>query len=118
MKNFSNEIECNPLAVSIGASTINITKIQEIDDPVGTTFKVILVSGVTAFGNLTQYEEAMTKYLSYLSLVHSKLWIDISQAQEFETISNIEVNSNKLTVPTEITNARYRDLLNGRPESK
>ena len=116
MKNFSNEIECNPLAVSIGASTINVTKIQEIDDPVGTTFKVILVSGVTAFGNLTQYGEAMTKYLSYLSLVHSKLWIDISQAQEFETISNS--NFDNLTPVLSDTITKYRDLLNGRLESK
>jgi hypothetical protein len=92
VKDFSNEIECNPLAVSIGASTINVTKIQEIDDPVGTTFKVILVSGVTAFGNLTQYEEAMFKYLDYLALTHRKLCIDISQVQEFETISNISLD--------------------------
>lgn len=118
MKDWADEITNNPLAVHLGATTVNVTKIQEIDDPVGDTFKVILVSGVTAFGNLSQYEEAMTKHLSYLSLVHSKLLIDISQAQEFETVSNIEVNGNKLTVPAEITNAKYRDLLNGRPESK
>ena len=116
MKDFSNEIECNPLAVSIGASTINVTKIQEIDDPVGTTFKVILVSGVTAFGNLTQYEEAMTKYLDYLALTHKKLLIAMDQAEELDPIPSIMLN--KLTVPTEIINAKYRDLLNGRPESK
>ncbi len=81
MKDFSNETECNPLAVSIGASTINITKIQEIDDPVGTTFKVILVSGVTAFGNLTQYEEAMFKYLDYLALTHRKLCVEVNQSE-------------------------------------
>ena len=81
MKNFSNEIECNPLAVSIGASTINVTKIQEIDDPIGTTFKVILVSGVTAFGNLSQYEEAMTKYLDYLALTHRKLCVEVNQSE-------------------------------------
>ena len=79
MKDFSNEIECNPLAVSIGASTINVTKIQEIDDPVGTTFKVILVSGVTAFGNLTQYEEAMFKYLDYLFYTNCKLRVDAGE---------------------------------------
>jgi len=81
VKDFSNEIECNPLAVSIGASTINITKIQEIDDPVGTTFKVILVSGVTAFGHLTQYEEAMFKYLDYLALTHRKLCVEVNQSE-------------------------------------
>jgi small nuclear ribonucleoprotein (snRNP)-like protein len=118
MKNWADEITNNPLAVHLGATVVNVTKIQEIDDPKGDTFNVVLVSGVTAWGKLDQYDAAMQKYLDYLSLVHSKLWIDISQAQEFETISNIEVNSNKLTVPTEITNAKYRDLLNGRPESK
>jgi hypothetical protein len=81
VKDFSNEIECNPLTVSIGASTINVTKIQEIDDPIGTTFKVILVSGVTAFGNLTQYEEAMTKYLDYLALTHRKLCVEVNQSE-------------------------------------
>jgi len=81
VKDFSNEIECNPLAVSIGASTINITKIQEIDDPVGTTFKVVLVSGVTAFGNLAQYEEAMFKYLDYLALTHRKLCVEVNQSE-------------------------------------
>jgi len=81
VKDFSNEIECNPLAVSIGASTINITKIQEIDDLVGTTFKVILVSGVTAFGNLNQYEEAMIKYLDYLALTHRKLCVEVNQSE-------------------------------------
>lgn len=116
MKDFSNEIECNPLAVSIGASTINITKIQEIDDPVGTTFKVVLVSGVTAFGNLTQYEEAMTKYLDYLVLTHRKLLITVAQTEELDLAPSIMLN--ELTVPTEIINAKYRDLLNGRPKSK
>lgn len=87
VKDFSSEIERNPLAVSIGASTINITKIQEIDDPVGTTFKVILVSGVTAFGNLTQYEEAMTKHLDYLALTHKKLLITMAQAEELEPLA-------------------------------
>ena len=116
MKDFFNDIECNPLAVSIGASTINVTKIQEIDDPVGTTFKVILVSGVTAFGDLTQYEEAMTKYLDYLDFTHRKLCIDISQVQEFETISNN--NFDNLTSVLSDTITKYRDLLNGRPESK
>ena len=116
MKDFSDEIECNPLAVSIGASTINVTKIQEIDDPVGTTFKVILVSGVTAFGNLTQYEEAMFKYLDYLALTYRKLCVDISQVQEFETISNN--NFDNLTSVLSDTITKYRDLLNGRPESK
>lgn len=76
MKDFSSEIECNPLAVSIGASTINITKIQEIDDLVGTTFKVVLVSGVTVFGNLNQYDEAMAKYLDYLDFTYRKLCVD------------------------------------------
>jgi hypothetical protein len=116
VKDFSNEIEFNPLAVSIGASTINVTKIQEIDDPVGTTFKVVLVSGVTAFGNLTQYEEAMFKYLDYLALTHRKLCIDISQVQEFETISNS--NFDNLTPVLSDTITKYRDLLNGRLESK
>jgi hypothetical protein len=81
VKDFSNEIECNPLAVSIGASTINVTKIQEIDDPVGTIFKVILVSGVTAFGKLDQYEEAMFKYLDYLALTHRKLCVEVNQSE-------------------------------------
>ena len=116
MKDFSNDIECNPLAVSIGASTINVTKIQEIDDPVGTTFKVILVSGVTAFGNLTQYEEAMFKYLDYLALTHRKLCVDTSQVQEFETMSSN--NFDNLTSVLSDTITKYLDLLNGRPESK
>ena len=79
MKDFSNEIECNPLAVSIGASTINITKIQEIDDPEGNTFKVILVSGVTAWGKLDQYDAAMQKYLDYLFYTNCKLRVDAGE---------------------------------------
>lgn len=76
MRDWTNEITCNPLAVHLGATTVNVTKIQEIDDPEGDTFKVILVSGVTAWGKLDQYNEAMEKYLDYLDFTHRKLCAD------------------------------------------
>lgn len=85
MKDFSELTYLNPLAVKIGATTVNVTKIQEIDDPVQSTphspisFRVVLVSGVTAFGTLDQYEEAMTKFLDYLDFTHRKLCNELSQ---------------------------------------
>jgi hypothetical protein len=116
MKNWADEITNNPLAVHLGATVVNVTKIQEIDDPKGDTFNVVLVSGVTAWGKLDQYDAAMQKYLDYLDFTHRKLCIDISQVQEFETISNN--NFDNLTSVLSDTITKYRDLLNGRPESK
>lgn len=116
MKNWTDEITNNPLAVHLGATVVNVTKIQEIDDPKGDTFNVVLVSGVTAWGKLDQYDAAMSKYLNYLSLVHSKLWIDTSQAEKLESIPNILIDT--FTAEVGNTTAKYRDLLNGRQESK
>lgn len=56
----------NPLAVRLATSVINVTKIQEIDDPNDTNFTVVLVSGVTVWGKPEQYEAAINKFLSYL----------------------------------------------------
>ena len=92
MKDWADEITNNPLAVHLGATTVNVTKIQEIDDPEGNTFKVILVSGVTAWGKLSQYDEAMTKYLDYLALTYKKLLIAMAQAEELDDSPTISLD--------------------------
>lgn len=73
MKNWNDAVTHNPLAVRVGSTVVNVTKIQEVDDPTNSNFRVVLVSGVTAFGTLQQYDEVMEKYLDYLDFVHRKL---------------------------------------------
>jgi len=65
-KELEQRIANNPLAVRLATSVINVTKIQEIDDPNDTNFTVVLVSGVTAYGKPEQYEAVMDKFLNYL----------------------------------------------------
>lgn len=79
MKDWTDEITSNPLAVHLGATVVNVTKIQEIDDPKGDTFNVVLVSGVTAWGKLNQYDAAMQKYLDYLFYTNCKLRVDAGE---------------------------------------
>lgn len=92
MNKFEQAIACNPLAARIGATTINVTKIQEVDDPIKDTFRVILVSGVTVFGSRIQYDEVMEKYLDYLDFTHRKL------CNEF--FSEPEDTGNAITITT------------------
>lgn len=92
MNKFEQAIACNPLAARIGATTINVTKIQEVDDPIKDTFRVILVSGVTVFGSRIQYDEVMEKYLDYLDFTHRKLCNEV--------FSEPEDTGNAITITT------------------
>lgn len=65
-KELEQRIANNPLAVRLATSVINVTKVQEIDDPNDTNFTVVLVSGVTVWGKPEQYGAAMDKFLNYL----------------------------------------------------
>ena len=90
MKNWNDAVTHNPLTVRVGSTVVNVTKIQEVDDPTNSNFRVVLVSGVTAFGTLQQYDEVMEKYLDYLDFVHRKLCNEaLSEAVEPDSLCTI-----------------------------
>lgn len=99
MKNWNDAVIHNPLAVRVGSTVVNVTKIQEVDDPTNSNFRVVLVSGVTAFGTLEQYSEVMEKYLDYLDFTHRKLCNEV--------ISETENTNNAITITTETKGTKH-----------